>query len=717
MAPNIRFTEWWASRDYPTRPIIVKMEKNAWSLPELKESEPLMKAEAPPAPAVEMVKSQSAKQFTWLMLLQAHKAAGCLAWVGLGVAELVKHVRKRLLTKEAIEEGVGSSEEKPRGRLLQVLRTLLLISLVMLVLEAFTHLKGWQFQSPAMSMPTRVNVQNFLHWVYLGWVHYRRAYVAPVLQWLANSCTLLFLVQSVDRIVLCAGAAYIKLRGIKPVPKVDVFSEQDPESPYEYPMVLVQIPMCNEKECYEQSIGAVCQLEWPVDRLLIQVLDDSDDEDCQRLIRGEVERWSQKGAPIMYRHRLIRKGYKAGNLNSAMRCDYVKDYEFVAIFDADFQPKSDFLKRTVPHFAEQPDIALVQARWAFVNRDENLLTRLQLINLAFHFEVEQQVNGHFLNFFGFNGTAGVWRIKALEDSGGWLDRTTVEDMDIAVRAHLQGWKFIFLNDVEALCELPESYEAYKKQQHRWHSGPMQLFRLCLPSIIKAKISLWKKFNMVFLFFLLRKMVLPFYSFTLFCIILPCTMFVPEASLPLWVVAYVPAIMSILNIIPAPKSFPFIVPYLLFENTMSVTKFNAMVAGLFQLGSAYEWVVTKKTGRASEADLLAMVHPDPAAETLPALHARSVSESGIDALADKMVTELVVAPTTPVATTPPPAKPAPKQKKIQKMYRKELSLALLLLVAASRSLLTEHGMHFYFLAFQGLTFLVVGLDLIGEHQQL
>lgn len=97
------------------------------------------------------------------------------------------------------------------------------------------------------------------------------------------------------------------------------------------------------------------------------------------------------------------------------------------------------------------------------------------------------MNGVFLNFFGFNGTAGVWRIKALEESGGWLERTTVEDMDIAVRAHLNGWKFIFLNDVKVLCELPESYEAYKKQQHRWHSGPMQLFRLSLPAILTSKV--------------------------------------------------------------------------------------------------------------------------------------------------------------------------------------------------------------------------------------
>ncbi|OAY76120.1 putative xyloglucan glycosyltransferase 6 [Ananas comosus] len=303
-------------------------------------------------------------------------------------------------------------------------------------------------------------------------------------------------------------------------------------------MVLLQIPMCNEREVYQQSIAAVCIQDWPRDRMLVQVLDDSDDMDVQLLIKAEVLKWQQKGVNIVYRHRLIRTGYKAGNLKSAMSCEYVKDYEFVAIFDADFQPAPDFLKRTIPHFKGNNDLALVQTRWGFVNKDENLLTRLQNINLSFHFEVEQQVNGIFINFFGFNGTAGVWRIKALEESGGWLERTTVEDMDIAVRAHLCGWKFIFLNDVKCLCELPESYEAYKKQQYRWHSGPMQLFRLCFLDILQSKVNIFKKANLIFLFFSYEAHT-PFYSFTLFCIILPLTMFLPEAELPAWVICYVP----------------------------------------------------------------------------------------------------------------------------------------------------------------------------------
>ena len=341
--------------------------------------------------------------------------------------------------------------------------------------------------------------------------------------------------------------------------------------------------------------------------------------------------------------------------------------------------------------------------------------------------------------------------------------------------------------VQCLCELPESYEAYRKQQHRWHSGPMQLFRLCLPDIVKSKVSweginngctlnfiflfdkisvivllltrglshnnwdkiltwteliywgsmfdavqwpylllfltLWtwclrnlswslcgrdvqisvgKKANLIFLFFLLRKLILPFYSFALFCVILPMTMFVPEAKLPVWVVCYIPAIMSLMNILPSPRSFPFLIPYLLFENTMSVTKFQAMVSGLFQLSSSFEWVVTKKSGRASEADLIACVQ-DVKPQSSEQLHklARVTSESGLDALKKKHL---------PVSVPAPP--PSLKRKR-NRLYWNELALACLLLTAAARSLLSEQGVHFYFLLFQGISFLVVGLDLIGE----
>ncbi|XAR49805.1 Xyloglucan 6-xylosyltransferase [Bertholletia excelsa] len=691
MPPSTDFSRWWAKDTRQGTPVIVTMENPNYSVVEIDGPDVAFRP-------VDKERGKNAKQFTWVLLLKAHRAVGCLAWLGNFLWELLGTVKKRLI----LGQGVAMENEKSgKGKLLyRVILGFLVTALAFLAFEVVAHFNGWRyFHHHNLHLPQSLEIQGWLHGVYVYWLEFRSEYIAPLLQALSRFCVVLFLIQSADRLILCLGCFWIKYKKIKPQFSGDPFKSEDLEgSGHDYPMVLVQIPMCNEREVYEQSISAVCQLDWPKERLLIQVLDDSDDESIQWLIRGEVSKWSQKGVNIIYRHRLVRTGYKAGNLKSAMNCDYVKSYEFVAIFDADFQPNPDFLKQTVPHFKDNPELGLVQARWAFVNKDENLLTRLQNINLCFHFEVEQQVNGVFLSFFGFNGTAGVWRIRALEESGGWLERTTVEDMDIAVRAHLNGWKFIFLNDVKVLCEVPESYAAYKKQQHRWHSGPMQLFRLCLPDIITSKISFWKKANLILLFFLLRKLVLPFYSFTLFCIILPLTMFVPEAEIPLWVVCYVPVFMSFLSILPTPRSVPFIAPYLLFENTMSVTKFNAMVSGLFQLGSSYEWVVTKKAGRASEPDLLAATERESKAKNHPQLH-RGASDSGLSEL-NKLKEHQEAAPKPPM-------------KKMNRIYKKELALAFLLLTAALRSLLSAQGVHFYFLLFQGVSFLLMGLDLIGE----
>ncbi|XP_072979170.1 probable xyloglucan glycosyltransferase 5 [Typha angustifolia] len=685
MPPSLDFfSNWWEKEARVGTPVVVTMENPNYSVVEIDGPE----AEAfHHSNSMDKGRGKNAKQFTWVLLLKAHKAVGCVAWLAAALWSLPGAIKQRLFSSR--------QRDKPgkAKMLLKFIRGFLVLSLVALALELVAYWKGWHFQKPNLHVE---EIEGWMHSAYLSWLSFRADYIAYPIQVLSNICIILFIIQSIDRLVLCLGCFWIKFNKIKPRIEGDPF-EGDDGSGREYPMVLVQIPMCNEREVYEQSISAACRLDWPKERLLIQVLDDSNDETIQLLIKGEVSKWSQRGVNIIYRHRLVRTGYKAGNLKSAMNCDYVKDYEFVAIFDADFQPSPDYLKQTVPHFKGNPDLGLVQARWRFVNTDENLLTRLQNINLCFHFEVEQQVNGVFLNFFGFNGTAGVWRIKALEDSGGWLERTTVEDMDIAVRAHLNGWKFIFLNDVKVLCEVPESYEAYRKQQHRWHSGPMHLFRICLPSIIASKISIWKKANLILLFFLLRKLVLPFYSFTLFCVILPLTMFVPEADLPAWVICYVPVCMSFLNILPAPKSFPFIVPYLLFENTMSVTKFNAMVSGLFQLGSSYEWVVTKKAGRSSESDMLAVAEREAKSLNLSQIH-KGASESELSELSK--LKEQQQKASAPV-------------KKANKIYKKELALSLLLLTAAIRSLLSAQGIHFYFLLFQGMSFLLVGLDLIGE----
>nr|KYP59057.1 putative xyloglucan glycosyltransferase 5 [Cajanus cajan] len=665
MVPSFDFSNRWMKGTHKGTPV----ENPTFSVVEING------ADAAAFRPVEKTRGRNAKQVTWFLILKAYHAIGCVTWFATVMWSLMGAIRKRFI------------------------KVFLVSSLVVLVFEVVAYLQGWHFGNPCLHIPRAADFEGLMHLVYVAWLRFRGEYIAPPLRALSKFCVVLFLIQSVDRMVLCFGCFWIKYKKIKPRIDGDPLKVDDIEgNACNHPMVLVQIPMCNEKEVYEQSISAVCQIDWPRDRLLIQVLDDSDDESIQWLIKTEVTKWSKKGINIIYRHRLVRTGYKAGNLNSAMSCDYVKDYEFVAIFDADFQPNPDFLKQTVPYFKDNPELGLVQARWSFVNKDENLLTRLQNINLCFHFEVEQQVNGAFLNFFGFNGTAGVWRIRTLEESGGWLERTTVEDMDIAVRAHLHGWKFIFVNDVKVLCEVPESYEAYRKQQHRWHSGPMQLFRLCLPAILRSKISAWKKGNLILLFFLLRKLILPFYSFTLFCIILPLTMFVPEAELPLWVICYVPVFMSFLNILPAPKSFPFIVPYLLFENTMSVTKFNAMVSGLFHLGSSYEWIVTKKAGRSSESDLVVAAER----ETKSTIEQQKIHRGASDSVLvdSNQCKEQKETSGTPV-------------KKANKIYKKELTLAFLLLTASVRSLLSAQGVHFYYLLFQGVTFLLVGLDLIGQ----
>ncbi|KAG5586647.1 hypothetical protein H5410_047081 [Solanum commersonii] len=420
------------------------------------------------SPAVaEKERTRSARQLSWIYLLKFQQIANSIAFLTSGFTSVIRTANRRIVTS-------NSAHPRSDSRLYR------LIKLV-------AYFRGWHFSPPTME-PASAEVLDLAEYVYANWLVIRANYLASPLQSLISMCIVLFLIQSVDRVVLVLGCFWIKFRGLKPLAEIDYSSDVENLNAEDYPMVLLQIPMCNEREVYQQSIAAVCVQDLPKDRMLIQILDDSNDLGVQGLIKAEVQKWQQRGVHIIYRHRLIRTGYKAGNLKSAMSCDYVKNYEFVAIFDADFQPTPDFLKNIVPYFKGHDDVALVQTRWAFVNKNRICLR-------------EQQVNGCFINFFGFNGTVGVWRIKALEECGSWLEQTTVEDMDIAVRAHLCGWKFIYVNVVKCLCELPESYETYKKQQHRWHSGPMQLFRLCFSDILCSKVCMGiyrKKYSCTFL---------------------------------------------------------------------------------------------------------------------------------------------------------------------------------------------------------------------------
>ncbi|GFP90776.1 mannan synthase 1 [Phtheirospermum japonicum] len=400
-----------------------------------------------------------------------------------------------------------------------------------------------------------------------------------------------------ERVYMAIVILFVKCLGKKRYTKYQLDAiKEDLEKNKNYPMVLVQIPMFNEKEVYKLSIGAVCGLSWPSDRLIVQVLDDSTNGELRRMVELECQKWIAKGVDVKYETRNNRNGYKAGALKEGLKKDYVENCEFVVIFDADFQPEDDFLWRTIPYLLENPELALVQARWKFVNADECLMTRLQEMSLHYHFSVEQEVGSSTCSFFGFNGTAGVWRIRAVNDAGGWKDRTTVEDMDLAVRASLKGWKFLFVGDLSVKNELPSTFKAYRYQQHRWSCGPANLFRKMFKEIIVCeRVSLWKKWHVIYAFFLVRKVIAHWVTFFFYCIIIPATILVPEVHLPRPLAIYLPACITILNAISILRSMHLLVFWILFENVMSLHRSKAAIIGLIEANRVNEWVVTEKLG--------------------------------------------------------------------------------------------------------------------------
>ncbi len=247
------------------------------------------------------------------------------------------------------------------------------------------------------------------------------------------------------------------------------------------PFVTVQLPMFNEMYVAERIIEKVAEFDYPRDRFEIQVLDDSTDETVD-LIAKKVAEVKARGVDIVHIHRVDRTGYKAGALDAAM--DRVKG-EFIAIFDSDFVPESDFLKKTIPYF-EQDNVGVVQTRWGHINKNYSILTELQAFGLNGHFAIEQggrNAAGHYINF---NGTGGVWRKKCIEDAGGWEHDTLTEDLDLSYRAQIKGWKFVYREDVIAPAELPITMSALKNQQHRWMKGGAECFRKMAWRIVSAK---------------------------------------------------------------------------------------------------------------------------------------------------------------------------------------------------------------------------------------
>ncbi|HJU53520.1 MAG TPA: glycosyltransferase [Pyrinomonadaceae bacterium] len=260
----------------------------------------------------------------------------------------------------------------------------------------------------------------------------------------------------------------------------------------ELPHITVQLPLFNEMYVVERLLKSITEIDYPRDRLEIQVLDDSTDETV-KLADATVESYRRAGFDIHYIHRTDRTGYKAGALENGLKS---AKGELVAIFDADFVPKPDCLRKLVDFFTD-PLVGCAQMRWSHINGDYNLLTRIQTIMLDGHFVVEQTVRNRTGGFFNFNGTAGIWRRKAIEMSGGWQHDTLTEDTDLSFRAQLMGWRFVYLLDEDAPSEIPVEINAFKAQQRRWAKGVMQVGLKLFRRIWAANLPLRVKLEMFF----------------------------------------------------------------------------------------------------------------------------------------------------------------------------------------------------------------------------
>ncbi len=253
---------------------------------------------------------------------------------------------------------------------------------------------------------------------------------------------------------------------------------------HELPSIAVQLPIFNEQYVIDRLVEAVCKMDYPKDRLDIQVLDDSTDETVE-VARAVVDRYAALGNPISYIHRTNRNGYKAGALDEGMR---VAKGELIAIFDADFVPPEDWLRKVVHHFTG-PKTGMVQTRWTHINRDYSFLTQVEAILLDGHFVLEHGGRSRSHVFFNFNGTAGMWRRLAIEEAGGWQHDTLTEDTDLSYRSQLKGWEFKYLQDVECPAELPIEMTAFKTQQARWAKGLIQVSLKVLPKVMKSDVPL------------------------------------------------------------------------------------------------------------------------------------------------------------------------------------------------------------------------------------
>ena len=267
-------------------------------------------------------------------------------------------------------------------------------------------------------------------------------------------------------------------------------------------IVTIQLPLYNEMYVAERLIKSVCEIDYPKDKMEIQVLDDSTDETTS-IVAKAVEEKKKEGFDISHVRRGTREGYKAGALKAGMK---IAKGEYIAIFDADFLPQKEFLQKTLSYFTDDK-VGMVQSRWEHLNGDYSIITKAQALALDGHFVIEQTVRNKSGFFINFNGTGGVWRKKCIEEAGNWHADTLTEDLDLSYRAQLIGWRFVFLKDFTSPAELPSEINALKAQQFRWTKGAVETAKKILPLVWKSKVPLRVKLQSTF--HLTNNLVFPF----------------------------------------------------------------------------------------------------------------------------------------------------------------------------------------------------------------
>lgn len=382
-----------------------------------------------------------------------------------------------------------------------------------------------------------------------------------------------------------------------------------------FPNVLIQLPMYNEEVHCEAVIEQAAKMLWPPQNKLIQVCDDSDDPNIRARVEAASLRMRRAGHNVVVVRRAVRKGFKAGNMLAGM--DMVAGrFDYVALFDADFAPEEDFLFHMVCPMMKDRTLAFTQARWTFYNEKVNMLTWLQSVMMHYHFAVEQRSRAFRGSFFGFNGTAGVWRIAAMDAVGGWHTDTTVEDMDLSLRAYLAGWRFKYMDHVHCPSELPPTMASYRSQQFRWMSGPMQVLRkyVSFSTLLNPAIPLYTRASIArFLFRYLQTAVQTLF----FAIHAAMSLYCDPVNIPYSQYFLGVSYLAPMMVLP----FTYLVyPYMALCIVWHHYRTAAIFFGLLGLRKANTWIVTKKCGAdAARTGWNLKLHPPSLVEGLLTVH--------------------------------------------------------------------------------------------------